>query len=78
MEANKAAVTNEAIQRGLHPRGEASFVGAEDHPDGVSVVLTYSVETVPSSVDHAPEDTTTPRDVIEADGKDTSSSKQEP
>ncbi|WP_069769790.1 hypothetical protein [Streptomyces sp. LUP30] len=77
-EANKAAVANEAIQRGLHPRGEASFYGDEDHEDGVSVVLTYSVETVPSSVDHAPEDTTTPRDVIEADGKDTSSSKLEP
>lgn len=76
-EANKAAVANEAIQRGLHPRGDVSFDGAEDHPDGVSVVLTYSVETVPSSVDAAPEDTTTPRDVIEADDKDTSSSKAE-
>ncbi|MER5715722.1 hypothetical protein [Streptomyces sp. NPDC002132] len=76
-EANKAAVHNEAIQRGLHPRGEASFDGHEDHPDGVSVVLTYSVETVPSSVDDQPEDTTTPRDVIEADGGDTSSSKTE-
>jgi len=74
-EANKAAVANEAIQRGLHPRGEASFDGSEDHEDGVSVVLTYSVDTVPSSVDHQPEDTTTPRDVIEADGQDTSSSK---
>lgn len=77
-EANKAAVANEAIQRGLHPRGEASFDGAEDHEDGVSIVLTYSVDTVPSSVDDQPEDTTTPRDVIEADGKDTSSSKLEP
>ncbi|MEU6597857.1 hypothetical protein [Streptomyces flaveolus] len=77
-EANKAAVANEAIQRGLHPRGEASFDGAEDHDDGVSVVLTYSVETVPSSIDHQPQDTTTPRDVIEADDQDTSSSKQEP
>ena len=76
-EANKAAVTNEAIQRGLHPRGDVSFDGAEDHDDGVSVVLMYSVETVPSSVDHSPEDTTTPRDVIEADDKDTSSSKAE-
>ncbi|MFI5687896.1 hypothetical protein [Streptomyces sp. NPDC051636] len=76
-EANKAAVANEAIQRGLHPRGEALFDGAEDHDDGVSVVLTYSVETVPSSVDHSPEDTTTPRDVIEDDGGDTSSSKAE-
>jgi len=76
-EANKAAVANEAIQRGLHPRGEASFDGAEDHDDGVSIVLTYSVETVPSSVDHQPEDTTTPRDVIEDAGGDTSSSKAE-
>jgi hypothetical protein len=76
-EANRAAVVNEAIQRGLHPRGDVSFDGQEEHPDGVSLVLTYSVETVPSSVDHQPEDTTTPRDVIEANGKDTSSSKSE-
>ena len=76
-EANRAALVGEAIQRGLHPRGDVSFDGAEDHDDGVSVVLTYSVETVPSSVDHSPEDTTTPRDVIEDDGGDTSSSKAE-
>lgn len=76
-EANKASVANEAIQRGLHPRGEASFDGSEDHPDGVSVSLTYSVETVPSSIDDKPEDTTTPRDVIEDAGGDTSSSKSE-
>lgn len=66
-EANKAGVVNEAIQRGLHPRGDVSFDGSEDHPDGVSMTLTYSVETVPASVDHQPEDTTTPRDVIEGD-----------
>jgi hypothetical protein len=36
-EANKAAVANEAIQRGLHPRGDVSFDGAEDHPDGKSL-----------------------------------------
>ncbi|MFJ8995597.1 hypothetical protein ACIRQH_34980 [Streptomyces sp. NPDC102279] len=76
-EANKAAVANEAIQRGLHPRGDVSFDGAEDHPDGLSLTLAYSVETVPSSIDHRPEDTTTPRDVIVGDGGDTSSSKAE-
>ncbi|MBD9700651.1 hypothetical protein IHE56_00800 [Streptomyces sp. ID01-12c] len=76
-EANRAGVANEAIQRGLHPRGDISFDGSEDHPDGVSLTLTYSVETVPASVDHHPEDTTTPRDVIEAAGGDTSSSKPE-
>ena len=63
--ANKAGVVNEAIQRGLHPRGDVAFDGAEDQPDGVSVALAYSVETVPASVDHAPQDTTTPRQVIE-------------
>ena len=66
-EANSAAVANEAIQRGLHPRGDVRFDGAEDHPDGDSVTLTYSVETVPSSVDHNPGDTTTPRDIVEVD-----------
>lgn len=66
--ANKAGVANEAIQRGLHPRGDVSYDGAEDHPDGASLTLTYSVETVPASVDHHPEDTTTPRDVIEGEG----------
>jgi hypothetical protein len=65
--ANKAGVANEAIQRGLHPRGDVSFDGAEEHPDGASLTLTYSVETIPASVDHRPEDTTTPRDVIEGE-----------
>lgn len=66
--ANRAGVANEAIQRGLHPRGNVSFDGAEDHPDGASLTLTYSVETVPASVDHHPEDTTTPRAVAEGEG----------
>lgn len=66
--ANKAGVANEAIQRGLHPRGDVSYDGAEDHPDGASLTLTYSVETIPASVDHHPEDTTTPRSVIEGEG----------
>lgn len=63
-EANRAAVANEAIQHGLHPRGDVSFDGAEDHPDGQSLTLTYSVETVPASVDHRPQDTTTPREIL--------------
>ncbi|MFE1849859.1 hypothetical protein [Streptomyces sp. NPDC059489] len=71
-EANRAATVGEAIQRGLHPRGDVSFDGQEEHPDGVSLTLAYSVETVPASVDHQPAETTTPRDVIDADGGDTS------
>lgn len=66
--ANKAGVANEAIQRGLHPRGDIVFDGSEEQPDGLSLTLTYSVETVPASVDTHPENTTTPRDVIEGEG----------
>lgn len=64
--ANTAGVVGEAIRRGLHPRGDVSFDGAGQLPDGVSLALTYSVDTVPASVDHAPQDTTTPRSVTEA------------
>lgn len=64
-EANRAGVVGDAIQRGLHPRGDVSFDGQEEHPDGLSLVLTYSVETVPASVDHNPADTTTPRKAAE-------------
>lgn len=63
-EANRAAVANEAIQRGLHPRGDVVFDGAADHPDGESVTLTYSVQVVPAVIDHRPQDTTTPLDVL--------------
>jgi hypothetical protein len=69
-EANAAAVANEAIQRGLHPRGVATFDGSEEHPDGLSLTLRYSVQVVPSSVDHNSPDTTTPRDVLTGDGED--------
>lgn len=63
-EANRAVVANEAIQRGLHPRGDVAFDGQEDHPDGESLVLTYSVDTVPAIIDHTPQDTTTPREIL--------------
>ena len=62
---NKLAVLQEAIQRGLHPRGDVSFDGAERLDDGVSYQLCYSVEVVPAVVDSEAEKTTTPRDKIE-------------
>lgn len=65
--ANAAGVVNEAIQRGLHPRGDVRFDGELQDADSESLVLTYSVDTVPASVDHHPEDTTTPRKVIEGE-----------
>lgn len=62
--ANKAVVANEAIQRGLHPRGDVAFDGEGEHGDGQSLVLTYSVDTIPAIVDHNPQDTTTPREIL--------------
>jgi hypothetical protein len=61
---NKAAVAQEAIQRGLHPRGVPRFDGVEDEGDGVSRKFTYSVEVVPASMDAEPQKTTTPRDIV--------------
>ncbi|MEU7240319.1 hypothetical protein [Streptomyces sparsogenes] len=66
-EANKAGVTQEAIQRGLHPRGDVRLDGVEDHHDGLSRVYQYSVTVVPSAVDDQPGETTTPRKVIEGE-----------
>lgn len=67
-EANKAGVVQEAIQRGLHPRGDVRLDGVEEHHDGVSRTYRYSVAVVPSAVDDQPGETTTPRKVIEGGG----------
>ncbi len=51
---NKVRVQEEAIQRGLHPKGEATLVKTHEVPevrDQVSSELTYSVEVVPADVD---------------------------
>lgn len=61
---NKDAVLREAINRGLHPRGGVEHVGTElfsENRRGTKTYdVTYSVEVVPASVDHEPEQTTTP------------------
>jgi hypothetical protein len=62
---NKGATLQDAIQRGLHPRGDVRFDGAELTADGVSRSLRYSVEVVPSVMDSEPEKTTTPRQKID-------------
>ncbi|WP_030917315.1 hypothetical protein [Streptomyces sp. NRRL B-24720] len=64
-EPNKLATLQEAIQRGLHPRGDVSFDGTDLTGDGVSRSLRYSVEVVPSAMDSEPEKTTTPRKQID-------------
>lgn len=52
-EANKVAVLQEAMMRGLHPRGEAEFVGQLGDADEASgsASLEYQVEVVPATVD---------------------------
>lgn len=67
-EANKLAVLQEAIQRGLHPRGDVSFDGAETQHDGVSRLLRYSVDVVPAATDSEAEQTTTPRSAADGEG----------
>jgi hypothetical protein len=65
---NSVAVLQEAIQQGLHPRGEVSFDGVVDQPESEPGYdsrypvshLTYSVECVPAGIDPVSADTTTP------------------
>jgi hypothetical protein len=58
--ANKVAVLQEALIRGLHPRGDVQFDGDEDHDDGKSLVLKYSVDVLPAAYDDRPAATETP------------------
>lgn len=52
-EANKVAVLQEALARGLHPREEAEFVGPMGDPDeaSASAALEYQVKVVPATTD---------------------------
>lgn len=86
-EANRANVLEDAIQRGLHPRGEVRFDGAKDITSEPAepgrryfplVELTYSVETIPAVVDTQPVETTTPRDQIVSDDGSTSTPTSKP
>jgi hypothetical protein len=61
---NKLDVLQTAINNGVHPRGEASFDGKEDHPDGASVILAYSVDVIPSIVDDKARETTVPYHLV--------------
>lgn len=62
-EANRAACAQEALQRGLHPRGEPKLDGVTDGVDG-SREFTYSVAVVPAEMDADASRTTTPRDIV--------------
>jgi hypothetical protein len=58
---NAVAVLGDAIQRGLHPKGEVELVGESPHPtDRNTTNVEYRVPVVPAIVDHEPETTQTP------------------
>jgi hypothetical protein len=48
--ANIDGMRQEMVLNGLRPTADGSFVGAEGHPDGASVCLTYEVAAVPAAV----------------------------
>ena len=64
-EPNKAATRQYAIDAGLWPTGDVSFKSAKKHPDGVSWILTYSVDAIPAN--DAPDGSQSPR-VVADDG----------
>ncbi|MCX4232813.1 hypothetical protein [Streptomyces ortus] len=70
-EANKVSVLQQALHRGLHPRGDVSFDGQHDHPDGQSLVLPYSVDVLLASEDDQQAQTNTPSKAIERLGGST-------
>lgn len=65
---NANGVVQEAIQRGLHPKGDVYLVDRNVIRDrrSVSTELTYAVDVTPASIDHEPETTVTPSDLNEA------------
>lgn len=65
---NAVGVVNEAIQRGLHPKGDVFLVDRNVIRDrrSVSTELTYAVDVTPASVDHEPDTTVTPSDLVAA------------
>ncbi len=48
--ANIDAMRQAMLRHGLRPTEDGHFVGAEDHPDGQSVCLTYACACVPAAV----------------------------
>jgi hypothetical protein len=76
--ANAVGVVQEAMQRGLHARGDVYLTRVEEHDEPLNASgvrrsqftdLTYEVAVVPASIDTAPQDTITPK-VIHRSGGD--------
>jgi hypothetical protein len=64
-EANKLAVLQDALNRGLHPQEEARFDGAQD-TGGTELV--YSVSVIPATSDERAAATVTPSAALSAHG----------
>lgn len=66
--ANAGGVIQDAIQRGLHPKGDVMLVASEEHDDGRRsqyTNLTYQVPVVPAVVDTDAASTVTPQMIAE-------------
>lgn len=66
-EPNKAATRQYMIDSGLWPTGDVAHKSTKKHPDGVSWILTYTVDAIPAA--DAPDGSQTPR-VVGSDGAD--------
>jgi len=77
---NANGVVQEAIQRGLHPKGDVYLVDRNVIEDrrSVSTELTYAVDVTPASIDHEPETTVTPSDLNEARADEEEPAAEEP
>lgn len=67
--ANAGGVVQEAVQRGLHPKGDVTLVASEEHDlgrRGQYTDLTYQVKVVPAVVDDDAGSTVTQRMIAEA------------
>lgn len=73
--ANEVATLQEALNKGVHPKGEARLESEESTHDG-SVRLTYAVDGVPAHADEAPSETHTPAKAIDDMGGSTLESEQ--
>lgn len=77
---NAVGVVQEAIQRGLHPKSDVVLANRNvvQEKRSVSTELTYAVDVEPSSVDHDPASTVTPRDLNEAVDEPAPAAKKQP
>lgn len=73
-EPNKAATRQYAIDNGLWPTEDVEFVSGKKHADGVSWILTYSVEVIPA---HTAEDGAQSPRVVGSDGADVADDAEE-